>query len=91
MNKRMKKHLDMPIWVKGEDAVALTAKVREDRVWDGYTPEENCSGSHLVNIVNSDDVEIQNGKKIKLEEPVLASSMETDRCKCKKECGGQRI
>ena len=87
----MKKHLDMPIWVKGEDAIALTAKVREDRVRDGYKPDENCSGTHLGDVVDRGDVEVQNGKKIKLEEPVLASSMETDRCKCKKECGGQRI
>lgn len=91
MNKGMKKHLNMPVRVEGEDAIALSAKVREDRVGDGDIPDENSSGSHLGDVIDGGYIEVQNRKKIKLEQPVLASAMETDGCKCKKECGGKTV
>ena len=81
----------MPVRVEGENAIALSAKVREDRVGDGYKPNENGSGSHLGDVIDGGYIEVQNGKKIKLDQPVLASSVEADGCKCKKECGGKTV
>lgn len=87
----MKKHLNMPVRVEGEDTVALSTKVRENRIRDGYKPNENGGRSHLGDVIDGGYIEVQNGKKIKLEQPVLASSMKADGCKCKKECGGKTV
>ena len=87
----MKKHLNMPVRVEGENSIFLSAKVREDRVGDGYKPNENGSGSHLGDVIDGGYIEVQNGKKIKLEQPVLASSVKANGCKCKKECGGKAV
>lgn len=85
----MKKHLNIPVGVKGEDTIALSAKVRENRIRDGYKPNENGGRTHLGDVVDRSDVEIQNSKKIKLEKPVLASAVEADGGCGKKECGGE--